>query len=235
MSELETPGTDARPLIGEPPPVASQFVKWGVALSVTVGVGFSPFLGNYKVPFFSSLLDMYPESMRGWLIPLSSLLMGILAVCVEFAAASKDVPQKRLETWFWRTVGAFFIFFVLLIGVYLFTVARIDKAINHDEVHTLSFVTGTLTVPHHPPWSKCGCQEGMDADTCLEGASVRPSHIKACFGAARVASATFVLALLYFLLTGTFAASVALLILRKRAKDATAGSSRSGRSATPRP
>jgi hypothetical protein len=215
-------------------PLALTYVKLILGFGVWFAVGLAPFLGNEKIRFFSSLLDLYPESMRGVLIPVSGLLMGMIGVTVEFAAAFKGAGEKRLWSWFKRTLGIFLVSFLLLLVAYSFTVIRIDKVVSHDEIHTLSFVTGGLTVPHLPPGSRCGCQEGADADSCLRDAGIDPSHIKTCFGPARIASWTLVLSLLYLLVTGSFVASVGVLVLRKRVK-ATAARSRSGPTSTPQP
>jgi hypothetical protein len=213
-------------------PVGWMYLKLILGFGVWFAVGLAPFLGNEKIRFFSSLLDLYPESMRGVLIPVSSLLMGMMGVTVEFTAAFKGAGEKRLKRRFWRIAATFIVSFVLLLFAYSFTVIRIDKVLLHDEAHTLSFVTGGLTVPHLPPGSRCGCQESADAESCLRDAGIDPSHIKTCFGPARIASWTLVLSLLYLLVTGSFVASIGVLVLRLRD---IAARSRSGPTSTPQP
>ena len=57
----------------------------------------------------------------------------------------------------------------------------------------------------------------MEAQTCLPQISANLGTIATCFGAQRIAIAKIALAFLYLLVTGSFVASVGLLILyRKR-------------------
>lgn len=219
---------------------APSSVTWSLGekvlgFGVWFAIGISPFLGNKDVPGFSSLLSMYPESMRAVVIPLASFLMGVMALVVDFAAARGNFGEDALWLRFKRTVAISVGSLLLLAGVYFFTVVRIVKTVSPTADVTLAFVTGTLSVPHQYPGSKCACLEGEAATNCLRTTVVTPENLDNCFGSARIAVATLVLTLLYLLLTGSFVAAVGLQILYQKQAAITAARSRSAPTSTPPP
>jgi hypothetical protein len=214
MSEVETPRIKA------PTPLATELVRRILGFGVWVGVGLAPFLGRVRVPGFSALLDMYPFTLRGWLIPISGLLMGMTALVVEFAAGRR-VPQRTLTRWFIRTVVLFAASFGLLLVLYLFLVVRVDGPPPPEgqggEAVAYAVVTGGLEVPPQPPSSECECKAGETAEQCIGNVTLNPANVRRCFGSQRVALASLALAALYLALTGSFAAGVGLLLLTQRA------------------
>jgi hypothetical protein len=212
---MREPGT---PRVEAPTPLAKEFVRRLLGFGVWVALGLAPFLGRVHVPGFSPLLDMYPSTLR-WLIPISGLLMGMLALVVEFAAGRR-VSQKTLTRWFARAVALFVASCGLLIVLYLFLVVRVDGAVpaagEGSKPATFAVVTGTLEVPPQPPGSDCKCNPGWPADKCIEKITLNPANVRLCFGSERVAFASLALAVLYLALTGSFAAGVGLLLLAQR-------------------
>src|ERR1700749_4631878 len=63
---------------------AALWVRLLLGFGVAVGVGLAPLLGKTGLPGFFTLLSMLPAILRTTAIPLSSFIMGILAVGVQF-------------------------------------------------------------------------------------------------------------------------------------------------------
>ena len=60
-----------------PTPIARRYVSYVVGFGVALGIGLAPFLG--KVAGVDALLNLFPRSLHGSLIPLSAFLMGFIA------------------------------------------------------------------------------------------------------------------------------------------------------------
>lgn len=203
MSRTKTP----KP--APPTSLSGQLIRYVRGFGVGVALGLAPFLGVLPIPGFSALLDMYPESMRGWLIPLSGLLMGILAVWIEFLGTK--IPRAGLlRKWFKMGLAVWAVSFLGLLFLYPRWVARVEI---EDGTRTPAFVTGSDVVPSRPPASPCKCPAGQSAEECIAEVSLALGPIRECFGSGSVTTATQVLAILYFLLTGTFVFVVGLLLL----------------------
>src|SRR6266478_1356152 len=87
----------------EVPNPARQFVGLLLGFGVSVGIGLAPLLGRVNVPLFSSLLTLMPESLQNRLIVLSTTVMSVMSVAVQFYAGVK-VTTERLERLFKRTL-----------------------------------------------------------------------------------------------------------------------------------
>jgi len=185
------------------PSTTPKFVRYFTEFTVGTVVGLAPFLGLAKVPGFAAVIEIYPIDLREWLIPLSAIMMGMVAVIVQFVFSERP-KKKTLRRWFIASIALFFIAFLLLIVVYPLVVTRIEH---------FAVVTGSTDVPAHPPGSRCTCPEGQPADQCLADITLNPINVRSCFGTRAVTNATLQLALLYIALTGAFAASVALVLL----------------------
>jgi hypothetical protein len=206
----EKPDQPAKPAEPAPPTALStQLVRYVRGFGVGVALGLAPFLGVLPIPGFSALLDMYPESMRGWLIPLSGILMGILAVFVEFLG-TRIPPAAILRKWFKMGLAVWAVSFLALLFLYPRWVARVEVG---DGSRTPAFVTGSDAVPLRPPTSPCKCPAGQTAEECIADVGLALGPIRECFGSGAVTTATQVLAILYFLLTGGFVFIVGLLLL----------------------
>jgi len=208
---------DAKP--GPPSSLARTFVRQVVGFGVWVALGMAPFLGTVRVPKFTALLDLYPRSLQGWLIPLSGLLMGVVAVVIEFLATYR-LTQREIGRWFRRTLILWIASLLLLILLYTILVTRVSYVQGKEEV-VAAWVTGTTTVPQSKG-PDCGCTPGWDAARCIEGITAKEANIRQCFGSLRVQLSSQALALLYLLLTASFAAAVGLLLLQQRRKKAAA-------------
>jgi hypothetical protein len=183
-------------------------------------VGIAPFLGKVKVPGFSALIELYPASLQGWLIPLSGIFMGMMAVVVEFVA-SRHAEEAVLVRWFVRNTAVFLFALLLLVSVYIFTVVQMERSIIRGpnavpEVVNIAVITGSRTVPSQYAGSDCKCPLGEPAERCLADSSLKPENVALCFGSNRIAFSTLALVLLYLAVTGSFVAAVGLLLMRQR-------------------
>lgn len=203
------------PALGAPTSLAWRFVKYLLGFGVWFVIGLAPLLGAKKIPLFSAVIDLYPDAVRWWLIPLSGLLMGMMGVVVEFA--SGQAPDLAVvKPWFRRAAIVFLVAFLLLIVVYAFTVVLVAQVQPGGTTERFATITGTLTVPGDKA-PTCACVPGTPAQECVEGGTSEAA-VRACFGPNRIAIATLLLALLYLTVTGAFAASVGLLLLSQRQK-----------------
>jgi TIR domain len=193
-----------------PSTLAVRFVKYLVGFGVWFVIGLAPLLGTKKIPLFSPLIDLYPASVRWWLIPVSGLLMGMIGVVVEFESVSKR-SRGALTTAFRGAAITFGIALVTLVLVYRFTVVIVAVTQGDLSTERFAFVTGTLSVPADKA-PACDCPAGTSAQICVKG-GVSDDAIEACFGPTRIAIASIILALLYLIVTGAFAASAGLLLL----------------------
>ena len=183
-------------------------------------VGLAPFLGKVKVPGFSALIEMYPRSLQGWLIPLSGIFMGMMAVAAEFVSFQRS-SERTLARWFGWNAGIFALSFILLTTVYIFTVVQVERTLPEkpDEPSvtvSLAVITGSRSVPAQFAGSDCKCIRGEAAERCLADISLKPANVATCFGSERIAISTLALVLLYLAVTGSFVAAVAMLVIRQR-------------------
>jgi hypothetical protein len=204
-----------------------RHVRW---FGVGVALGLAPFLGALPIPGFSALLSIYPQFMRGWLLPLAGILMGVLAALVEFHSVRLPSLASLRRRFSWSLV-VWFAAFVSLALLYPFLVTRVSLG---DGSQVEAFVTGTDIVPSRPPGSLCECPEGQSAERCIGSIGIDESRIKECFGSRRVTLGSQILGVLYLLLTGSFMLVVGfLLLLRKKAADRPAPILRRTESPTP--
>jgi hypothetical protein len=210
------------PKIAAPSIFANALARRIMGFGVWLAVGLAPFLGKIRVPGFTAVIEMYPATLQRWLIPLSGLFMGMMAVTIEFAS-ERGVGKATLTRWFTRAAAIFGVSLIVMIALYLFTVTTIDQNVRLPDDTlghvTHAFVTGKTAVSDPAP-SRCGCEPGLDAEQCLKEISLESSKIKACFGGGTIQFATLSLALVYLVVTGAFVAAVGLLMLEQRRRRA---------------
>jgi len=211
------------PKVATPSPFASSFARRILGFGVWFAIGMAPFLGKIQVPGFTAVVAMYPVTMQRWLIPLSGLVMGMIAVTIEFASERHHL-QRTLTRWFMGTLAAFVVSLIVLIYLYKGVVTGVEQSVrlenDHIEQFTQSVVTGSTRVPSPLPDPECGCRPNQAASKCLVDISLDPANIDVCFGSKAVSTATVDLALVYLVLTGSFAAAVGLLMLEQRRRRA---------------
>src|SRR6185436_21135171 len=117
------------PAIKPPSGTTYRFVKLILGFGVWIAIGLAPFLGRLNVPVFTAVIAMYPASVQNWLIPLSGLFMGMIAVVVEFASG-EDIPREVLAGKLRRSAWLFGVSVLALMATYVFTVQHAEKAVQ---------------------------------------------------------------------------------------------------------
>ena len=214
----DQPNVQDRPEIISPTSTATQFVRYVLGFGVWVVVGLAPFLGRADVPGFTPLLALYPHDLQRTVIPLSGLLMGIVAVILEFQAGERP-ERSSTRRWFRRAIWILATSFVALTVAYPFLVTSVSA--QGGDTH-YAVVTGPAVKPGHD----CGCADGTSRVACLESISLDPVAVAACFGEGQVRTSSLALSILYLLLTGGFAASVAALLLHQKSTKTSESSKR---------
>jgi hypothetical protein len=87
---------------GYVPSLTGRWMRLVLGFSVSVGVGLAPYLGKLKVPLFTPMLSLIPQSLQAVALPLSAASMGLVAVLVQWYG-SQQIRQKQLSTWFGRS------------------------------------------------------------------------------------------------------------------------------------
>jgi hypothetical protein len=132
--------------VGRVPNFTSQWARYVVGFSVSVAVGLAPYLGKIKVPLFTPMLSLVPDSLQDIAVPLSSASMGISAVVVQWYASRRRV-ERQIHRWFARTAISCVVLLVLFSTLELLCVVRIEVPAAGGVA---SFAVGPIN-PHKPP------------------------------------------------------------------------------------
>ena len=197
--------TPPDPKIVPPTPVAKQWVNYVLGFGVGVAIGLSVYLGRAHVPLFTPLLDLIPESLQDALIPLSSALMGTVAVAVQFWAYRRW-SANRLAPLFTRILIGTIAAVILLLVIQTFVVVRIETTPGHR----VSFLVG-FTRPDRPP---CGAR--VSDEECITRLTFNLDRITSFWGGRRIRLAALALELSYLTATSMFGALVGLVVLTTR-------------------
>jgi hypothetical protein len=179
------------------PRLASDWIRYLLGFTVSVGVGLAPYLGLVGVPLFTPLLS---------LIPLSIAAMGIIAVLVQWR---RRTPAKPIE--FRLAVTLALVTLVLFISLEILAVAHVEvPAVDQ----TVSFAVGFST-PQRPP-----C-EGLSRDACIaQRLGFDEAVIDGYFGDTQTRLTKLALILAYIGFMSSFGWMVGLLLLRERDRTA---------------
>lgn len=200
-----------------PTPLSRRYVRYLLGFTVGVAVGLAPFLGIVDIPLFAPLLSMFPDSLRLTAVPLSSFLMGLVAVGVQFAAGER-IARRKLRRWFVATFVAILLGLVVLPTLYSEVVIVVrDVATSGGGTDDVPVVVGAGERPD-PPLPGCACEPGLDDATCLEGVGFANAEV--CWGRRPVARARLALTFTYLFLTGALGALIGLLLLQEGARRA---------------
>ena len=197
-----------------PTTLGRRYVRYVVGFGVGVAVGMAPFLGVLDVPLFAPLLSLFPRSVRIPAIPLSSFLMGLVAVGIQFASGEK-VPRRFLRWSFAGTFVALVVGLVVLLNLYTQNVLTVPNVEGADgRTIDVRLVVGGER-PNRPlPTCRC-LPEESDVD-CAKGLTFE--GLELCWGRRQVRRAENSLTLAYLFLTGSFGALIGLLLLQEGAK-----------------
>lgn len=186
-----------------PTPLVRRFVSYVAGFGIAVGLGLSPFLG--KIRGMDALLEVFPESLWGTLIPFSVFLMGILAIGVQFYSGEVIHRAAIRRRFRWGVSG-------LLAGLALLIV------FHNLLVVTVPYKGGEKTAPFLIGFTRketCQCESISTDAECIKRLSLDVAQIETCWntGLSRP-----ILQFSYLLLTGGFASLVGLLLLQMEAR-----------------
>jgi|SRR5215469_13266514 len=184
------------------PRLASDWVRYLLGFTVSVGVGLAPYLGLVGVPLFTPLLSLIPASLQTIAIPISIASMGIIAVVVQWR---KREPGKPLE--FRMALTCALTTLLLFLALEMLAVAHIEVPAVGQSV---SFAVG-FGAPSKPP-----C-EGLSREACIaERLGLDETTIDSYFGDFTTNLTKLALVLSYIGFMSSFGWMVGLLLLRER-------------------
>jgi TIR domain len=193
---------------GAPFALAGRYVRFVTGFSVGVGIGLAFYLGKINVPGFAALLEAIPFQLRDALVPLSTFLVGLIAVFVQFYAG-EAMKEGRIRSLFaagMATVVTGFILFTLLDALF---VTR--QKFGEQTV-------GVVTAATRLPGCECGPQSKVNDKACIQQLSLAEDALASCWGGRSLQLRELSLSLTYLLLIGGFAWLVGLLLLRDEAR-----------------
>jgi hypothetical protein len=209
MRELApTPGDDAP--TGKtappppPPPLARKLLRYILGFGVSFSIGLAPYLGTFNIPGFTPLLSLIPKSVQPTAIPLAAILMGLVAIVIQWYGGEKVEP-KWLKRAFLATLAFTLISFFALFIVHTLVVVRVDFSGGKDYEN---FLVG-FTRPVRPP-----CTENISNSECIKLLTFNPSAIESYWGDRQIQVAKLALICSYLLFMSSFGLIVGLLLLR---------------------
>jgi hypothetical protein len=193
-----------------PTATSRKWLSWLLGFGVTVPLGLAPFLGNLDVPGFSPLLSLFPElpfNTQTIVIPISSFVMGVMAVIVQFFSEDKH-SKKTVRNKFYRSVILMAFFGICLVSLHTITV--VQKPLQGSD-RSVSVMVGFSR-----PETCKECTQEMSNVECLTKTSLDPSRILTCWIERQIQISFLLLFLSYLVVTGCFGWMIGLLIVRRR-------------------
>jgi hypothetical protein len=189
-----------------PTTTGRRWVAFVVGFGVSVAIGLAPYLGKLDVPGFTPLLALIPFDLQDSLLPLSSALMGLVALLVEWYGM-----RRNTEKWLHRNFLAAFIFglvaFVSLAVIHRLVVITvpIDQAKSR-----VSVLVGWDDRPTREP---CGAK--VSDTECVQRLSIDPAQVESFWGTRSVRKAQLALTFAYLIFTAIFGWVVGLIVLAR--------------------
>lgn len=136
--------------------ISSRLLSNILGFGVAFALGAAPFLGAKRIPGFEPLIAIFPEKYRNLLIAFSSLLMGAVALAVQFFAG-KAITRHGLKRGFVPVLLVMVAGVLALLILYVsYVVAIPNPVFGGDDLYIIG-------------WSRLpSCKCGSDAD-CIEG------------------------------------------------------------------
>jgi hypothetical protein len=198
-----------------PTPLARRYVRYVLGFGVGVAVGLAPFLDRLDVPLFVPLLSVFPDSLRSTAVPLSSFVMGLVAVGIQFAAGER-VPRRRIRRWFAIAFVAILAGLVVVAVLYTELVRVIPGVAEVEGERALNVPIVVGFSRPEPPLAGCGCEQRQDDVECIR--EIGFANVDKCWGR-KVRRSELVLTLSYLFVTGSFGALIGLLLLQEGAPE----------------
>lgn len=204
MSSSSNRGSDGPPTL-----LARRYVAYLVGFGVAVATGAAVFLGMSRIPLFSPLLSILPERQRDLLLPLSSFLVGLVALAVQFYSGER-IMRDRLRRRFGVGLVLLLVGLLVLLTLTSLYVEEVQPPGLPDEPQPekLIFISGL--------WQRADCECGsVSLEKCMEGLAYDPGL---CWSDLSVGFSTLSLSLSYLAVIGGFGALVGLLLLQETAR-----------------
>lgn len=198
------PETDHRP----PTALARRYVRLVVGFGIGVGVGLAPFLG--KIPGLDALITIFPQSFRGFLIPFSAFLMGLVAAAIQFYSG-ETINRRVLRRRFGISLG------LLLMGLFLLFVFY-SLFITPVPVKGGKATVPVIIAGPRLQGPRCDCPPSYGDIQCIQELSFDLAAIETCWDAGSIRLRRMLLSLSYLAVTGGFGALIGLLLLQEEAR-----------------
>jgi hypothetical protein len=186
-----------------PTRLIKDWVYYVLGFGAAVGIGLAVWLGKAGVPLFSPLLDIIPNELRPTLIPLSSALMGIVAVVVQYYA-DKRGNADRLFAWALALTVAAFIALVIVR-------TKLVAPVETTPGKRVTFLV-CLAVPQKAPCVGIGKSE------CIERLTFNRSYIRSFFGDSCLENAELGVEAAYLAFMACFGLMVGIVVARRKQK-----------------
>ena len=190
--------------MNEPRPptrLAVKFVRYVAGFFVGVGLALAPLLASSKP---GSLLALFPATLRALLIPISALVMGGVALGVQFYLSERIARVRIRRKFGWLALAFGLSLLALLV---LLNVLIVDVPIPVEKRNVRVLVSFSRS-------PACGCPESLTDHQCLaELGPDDPIAIDSCWPA-RSWSQIW-LALAYLATIASLGGLVGLLILQE--------------------
>lgn len=191
-----------------PTTITRRYVRLVVGFGIGVGVGLAPFLG--KIRGLDALITIFPESLRGTLVPVAAFLMGIVAAAIQFYS-SETINRRTLKRRFGISLGLLLTGLLLLFVLYSLFVRAIPVK---GGKATVPIILGGSRI--HDP--SCGCPPSYGDIQCIQELSFEDAAIETCWDAGSIKTRRLLLSLSYLAVTGGFGALIGLLLLQEEAR-----------------
>jgi hypothetical protein len=191
--------------LAPPTDLAKRYVRYVVGFGVAVGVGLAPFLG--KVPGLDVLARLFPPDLKSTLIPFSALLMGVIAVAIQFYSAEsilRPVLKRRFTFSLVALVSGLFLFLTL------YSLLVVQFPIEGGSA-SVPVIVATSRTP------ECECKTSNDLE-CLMEVTISPRAVEHCWGSRALKMSRLALSFSYLLVTGGFGALIGLLLLQEESR-----------------
>lgn len=208
MSEEQTVPNEA------PTRLSRKWVRYMLGFGVSVALGLLPFLGLVGVPGFTPLLSLFPKvpfdtTVR--IIPLSSFVMGVVCLIVQFLSHERLSRAYLRQLFKWSAVGVV-LATVLLLVIHTLVVVQVKMpAIGQDAEIAVLLSYSRLDSCEE-------CEPEMSDVECLSHTTLDPAKIRSCWGDRNIRIAFLILAFPYFIMTAGFGVMVGGLVLREELK-----------------
>ncbi len=181
------------------PPAGKKSFQLTLAYAATLGIGIAPIL-------ITAIADISPVNLQRGLVPFTTFLMMVVVIAAHFFARDRIAPN-RMNRWFAIVVP--FVVVLPLVWIFFFSryVIRVDFEGGRGSA---LYVIGSRML------GSCPCvRHGFEIETCIEEViSTNPVKVSECYDRTELANRRAILAITYLLAMLSFAALLALLVLK---------------------